>query len=193
MSVGVAVQTHHSRLGVGMTARDPLLFHGHVAAAASITQYADGSSWLVELRRRRRDVVDPWRADLLIGHSSREPREIGGDNFERDRANFAIGRLMNSREAPTNIYLLGGVESERAQLLSAPTAPIAGPATVDRSYLGPDLGIAIHAAKFEQLSWLLPAGALVDVPHGIEAEIIAGIGRDAAAGSAGARAAHVDG
>jgi len=79
--------------------------------------------------------------------------------------------------AAHGVYLLAGAESENTSLIAAQNADVVGPIRVERHFTGPQLGVSVVSARYDTLTWLLPGGAVVDVPRTVEGEFLIGMGR----------------
>ena len=73
--------------------------------------------------------------------------------------------------------MLGGVETERAELTAGTNALIAGPTRTNRNFLGLSIGAARSSVAYDTLTWMLPEG-IVDVPLSFETEAVVGLGRE---------------
>jgi hypothetical protein len=61
-------------------------------------------------------------------------------------------------------------------LVAAQNADVVGPIRMDRHFTGPQLGVSVVSALYDTLTWLVPGGAVVDVPRSVEGEILVGVG-----------------
>ena len=77
------------------------------------------------------------------------------------------------------MYLLGGAESEFTSLAAASNAQVIGPVRIDRRFTGPQIGLSLVSGSYDTLTWLLPGGAVIDVPRTFEGEFVVGLGRGA--------------
>jgi hypothetical protein len=104
-------------------------------------------------------------------------------------------RVRLSSSGGTFVQL--GVEGERTVLAANSTVPLIGPASVRRSFVGVDVGLARHTLLYAGVPWLSPPTAKRDpmlanafeVPLGWTADGLVGFGRDFASRQP---AAHVD-
>ena len=186
----LTAQSDVQGFGGGVTVRDPALWNGALDAQLGSTLYATGSSWLFAVRPRRRTIADAWTGDLRVTGSHREVEGGPGDTFDRNRAALLFGPRLTSALAPHAAYLLVGVESEHANVNWLSFEPLVGPNAVNRRFVGADIGLTRRATRFDTLGWVLRQGGIVDVPNGIEGEVVTGYGRDYADGR---DKIHVDG
>jgi hypothetical protein len=85
--------------------------------------------------------------------------------------------------------LLVGAEVTRGRLFSNPSRRVLGPATVQREFVGVDVGARRESAQYDTLTWMLPANTFAELPHGLEGEAVLGLGTDRVTGRG---TAHVD-
>lgn len=168
-----------SRFGLGLGYSDPWLFGSNLAATVSRNVYRDGRDWRVSLGTHPRSVFDRWRAQADVARAFRQSSRTSVDTVRRETAHVLVSRRIAASTASVT-SLLVGVEVERTSLASPDSAPIVGPARVRRSFVGIDLGLALHTARYDTLSWYLPTHEIADLPRGYEGEGIVGVGRDLA-------------
>jgi hypothetical protein len=185
-SVRLAVLGTGSRLGFAESIRDPALPGRLASGEVGVSQFADGSQLFLDLRSRAHGLADAWTAEGMAFESEREPRSLPTDQFTRAGSWFLIGRRLgrwNGDDAPPSHadYLLAGAETQRADLTSRSAASMLGPAAVHRKYAGVNIGFARVSTRFEPVTWILPDERIADLPRGVEAEVVAGRGRDEAA------------
>lgn len=150
---------------------------------------ANGRTYYAMLATRRRSALDSWTIDARVSRSDVAPRTRPGSSFARTDLSLLLGRRLFDDSRPSAIYLLGGAEASRANLSALSSDVVLGPRDLRRSYAGLTGGLARVAARYDTLGWMLPRGGLVDVPRGVEGELLGGVGRDAVTGE---RAYHLD-
>jgi hypothetical protein len=182
------VRSQQGRVGVGFTFNDPWLLGSRFGAQISQDSYRDGQELSAMFRLREETVLAPWGAELGALVSSYQPAGKGLDNFERASSHLLVRRRLFESSSAV-ISVLGGAETERAELFAATGALIAGPAKADRNFFGLSVGAARASVTYDTLTWLLPNKAIVDVPLSFETEGVIGLGRDLALG---APMMHVD-
>lgn len=189
------------QLGVGAGYVDPTLFGGHAVGSAHRDAYSDGRGWGATLRTWDAGVFAPWGAGVAVQQSShasvrRSAYSAPGDTVRRATLQALVSRRLTlDRHGATFLRL--GVEGERTALAAGPQLPIVGPASVRRTFVGADVGLARRGAEYVAAPWLLPAGSeplrlgltRPEVPLGLEAEGLVSVGRDVTARGA---ATHVD-
>jgi hypothetical protein len=175
------------RFGGQLGISDPAVTR-NLAAGASYVAFADGHAWIVAAGSRRRRLADPWFARAAVSRSVRDPLDGVAERVRREGASGLVGRRISPEgAAPTALYLLAGAAAEHTELAAARGSAVVGPATVHRSFVGPDVGVALRATRFDTLTWLLPRNGIADVPRGTEAELVVGAGRDVTAGAPAVR------
>lgn len=175
------------RFGGQLGISDPAITRT-MAAGMSYVAFVDGRAWAVAAGSRRRGLADAWIARGSLSQAVRDPTDGVSEQVRRDRAGGVVGRRLSPPDAaPTALYLLGGADAERTAVTAASGAALVGPPAVRRSFVGPVAGVALRAARFDTLTWLLPRDGIADVPRGPEAEVVVGGGRDLVARAAAMR------
>lgn len=180
-TVSLDVVSHNRSLGVGVSTSDAFGFGTGVTTHARFQRYYNGTIRALSFARRQTSVTDRWRAALDLWDQRYEPGASSGNDFLRTGGDL-IGGLRISKENDAHvIYLLGGAESEYTSLIagSAIQAQLVGPARVDRRFTGPQAGVSVLSGTYDTLTWLLPGGAVVDIPRTIEGELVIGMGAGA--------------
>lgn len=186
-SIKTYLRSDAGRTGVGVAYTDPWVFNSAYSATLSRNFYRDGQDWRIALGTRQRSIFDEWNSELSVSRSQRMSLSAP-DSLRRSAASVMFSRLW--RASPTSATsVLAGVEAERTQLSVSSNAAIVGPPSVNRRFVGVDLGIARRSALYQVVDWYLPGRALTDLPLGFEGEGVVGIGRDLVARS---RALHLD-
>ncbi|HEY1953820.1 MAG TPA: hypothetical protein VGG76_13530 [Gemmatimonadaceae bacterium] len=175
-TVSLDLVPHHGAIGGGVTVYDRFGFGTGVSTRAQYQRYSDGYLRGLLFSRRQATLSDPWRASLDISDQAHEPRGALSDNFERTSAELIGGVRVTPKPSSHAVYLLGGFATEHGSLVAAPNADILGPTHVERRFTGPEIGAATVATRYDTLTWLFDSGAVVDVPQGLEAEAVMGIG-----------------
>jgi hypothetical protein len=176
-TVGVDIASRNGTLGIGFSTSDAFGFGTGMATRAQVHQYPDGSTRSISLARRQATLTDKWRGELSLYDQQYEPRNTLSDNFERTGAELLGGIRLTPRRSAHALYLLAGVESENTALVAAQNADVVGPIRIDRHFTGPQLGVSVVSALYDTLTWLVPGGAVVDVPRSVEGELVVGVGR----------------
>ena len=176
-TVGIDLSSRNGSLGAGVTTFDAFGFGTGMTTRAQYHQYSDGSARSISLARRQASLMDKWRGELDLYDQQYEPKDAVSDNFERAGAELLGGLRLTPRRAAHGVYLLAGAESENTSLIAAQNADVVGPIRVERHFTGPQLGVSVVSARYDTLTWLLPGGAVVDVPRTVEGEFLIGMGR----------------
>ena len=199
-STRVYVREDLGQIAGGASYTDPALLGSTIGATVYRDVFRNGTSWGVLAATRD---AGAFQRTSLVALASRSVREsaaqpssgISGDTVRRTAASLLLSqRVAMSTSGGTFVQL--GVEGERT-LLDAGGLPIVGPASVRRSFVGADVGLARHTLRYLGVSWLAPpatgrdslVSSVADVPLGWTTDALIGIGKDFAAGRP---AAHVD-
>jgi hypothetical protein len=178
-TVAVGIVSRNGSLGAGVSTSDAFGFGTGMTIRAQYQQYSDGTTRALSLARRQATVADKWRTALDLYDQQYEPRTALADNFERMGGEFIGGIRLTPRRSSRALYLLAGAEAENASLVAASNADVVGPVRIDRHFAGPQVGLSLVSTHYDTLTWLLPGGAVVDVPRGVEGEFVVGVGSGA--------------
>ncbi len=192
-SVEAYVRSDYGRMGVGIAYTDPWLFGSDWEASVAHNAYSDGGSWEATLQSRERSIFDRWHTELRALRSVRSAPVgrygVKGDSVYRDAASLLVSRSVAS--SPGGVTsLIAGAELDRARAVAGADALIVGPPSIRRTFIGLDLGAARRTARYISNDWLvgggprsatsdgMPASAVAQLPVGVEAEGVLGVGRD---------------
>ncbi len=175
--VFLGLVSRNGSLGAGASAFDAFGFGTGMTTRAQFQQYPDGTVRALSIKRRQASVADPWRAELDLYNQQYEPTAPLTDNFERTGGDLLGGLLVRPSTSSRVLYVLGGIESGYSSLIAGQNAAVVGPVRVDRRFTGPQVGVSMASALYDTLTWLLPGGAVVDIPRTFEGEIVVGVGR----------------
>jgi len=182
------VRSFGSRLGAGVLLDDPWFLGSAYSAQLGSDSYRDGADLRLRLAKREQSMFDVWGSSLTMARGIR--KVPGADTLRRDAASLLVTRRLGSGEDVDQVTsAIFGVEGELTRLVAAPGAALVGPAFAARRLVAIDLGMRRRTVRYDTLTWLLPGAAIVDVPLGVEGEVVAGAGWDMAAG---APALHLD-
>ena len=187
-AVRLALRSDAGGTGLLAAARVPGFPVAGLATEIGSLGLTNGKTYYASLATRRRSALDRWTLDARATMSDIEPRSRPGSIFQRTDLSLLAGRRIGDASSSA-LYLLGGAEASRADLSAGSSDVVLGPRDLRRSYAGLNAGLARVAARYDTLSWMLPRGGTVDVPRGVEGELLAGVGRDRATGL---RAYHLD-
>jgi hypothetical protein len=188
-AVRLALRSGSGGAGLQAAARVPGFPAAPLATEIGALGLTNGRTYYATVATRRRSALDLWTMDARASLSDVVPRTRPGSTFERTDLSLLLGRRLGDDSHPSALYLLGGAEASRADLSALTSDVVLGPRDLRRSYAGLTGGLARVAARYDTLGWMLPRGGLVDVPRGVEGELLGGVGRDAATGE---RAYHLD-
>jgi hypothetical protein len=184
--VSLGIRGDGSRLGIAASIEDPWVVGTRMAAALSVARFNDGRELSLAVGTRERSVFDPFSIEAVAYHATRATA-TPADTFTREGTSVrARRRIAHSERRVWSI--LAGAEWERTSLLAGATRPILGARAVEREFVGADLGLSLRSASYDTLTWLIAEHALVDVPRGIEGELVLAPGLERRAGKPALRA-----
>jgi hypothetical protein len=173
----VRLETDGARLGVVSSLVDPWVLGSRYEARLRVAEFATGKEYSLGLSNHERSLFDPWRAEVALARSTREGVSEPDEMFRRQSATLLVSHRVAASERRV-LSLLGGVEAERADLFASANSFVLGPSEMRRSFAAVDVGAAVRSVSYDTLTWMLPGGRIVDVPRGMEAEAIVGMGPD---------------
>jgi hypothetical protein len=201
----VSLRSDRGRIGFGASLRDPAALGDRATLSLGGRRYTDGSEWSVALARREQSVLDPWGVEAYFDRSTRTPvadvaaasaagvptavaLALPRVDFRRARGGALAERLVHASGIAA-LALQAGLAYERAGLVASPTAPLVGANGIRRQVVAAEAGVRRRSVAFDTLTWLLPGGAIVDVPRALEFDALLGVGRELAGGTP---IAHLD-
>ncbi|GJG87721.1 hypothetical protein tb265_29020 [Gemmatimonadetes bacterium T265] len=178
------------RNGFAVAASDPAVLGSLYAVGARLARNPIENATTLSVRPPDRELAELWRGEFAVGSTRRAGAARRGASFSRAGGDALLGRRVAADDGiGSATFLMAGAEAERTRLIAAPNAILGGPSVVRRDFAGVDLGAGRYAEQYGAITWLLPDARVVDVPRGVEGELVAGIGRDQVARRS---AAHVD-
>ena len=178
-TVSLSLVSHNRSLGAGISTVDAFGFGTGVATRAQYQRYYEGTIRSLSFARRQASLADRWRAQLDLWDQRYQPKLSTSEQIERAGADLIAGIRISPPTSSRVVYLLGGAESERTSLAAASNAQVIGPVRIDRRFTGPQIGFSVVSGSYDTLTWLLPGGAVIDVPRTFEGEFVIGLGRGA--------------
>jgi len=187
--VRAGVETRGGRVGGTVSLADPFVLGLPIIGRARLSRLPNEHLTSATLRSDERDVASPWRGALLLTDASRWPMFGAGGHFARTSGQALLGRRITSDGAPAAMYVAAGAEVATAAMTRFDGMFTPGPETVARRFVGGDVGADRVATHYAPATWLLPRGAVFDVPRGVEYSAVLGLGQERVTGD---RAAHLD-
>jgi hypothetical protein len=178
-TVSLSLVSHNRSLGVGISTQDAFGFGSGVATRAQYQRYYEGTVRSLSFARRQASLADRWRAQLDFWDQQYEPKSATSAQIERTGGDLIAGIRLSPLTSSHVVYLLGGAESELTSLAAASKDQVIGPVRIDRRFTGPQIGLSMVSSSYDTLTWLLPGGAVIDVPRTFEGEFVIGLGRGA--------------
>ncbi len=157
---------------------DPWLFGTDVVASLGVSGIAGNQLQRVSLRHRELSPADPWRMEVLL---NRQIFSHLGDSVPTRRALFGsaqFGRIVGDATHAIMVPYLG-VEFDSTDFSMLGRTDTAA-TTRSRAFAGVDLGLSRRAAVFDTVSWIVPKRGLLDVPVGLEGDVLVAPGHDRA-------------
>jgi hypothetical protein len=158
---------------------DTFGFGTSVATRGQYQRYYEGTLRSLSFARRQASLADRWRAQLDFWNQHYEPKLSTSEQIERTGADLIAGVRLSPATASHIVSFLGGAESELTSLAAASNAQVIGAVRIDRRFTGPQIGLSLVSGSYDTLTWLLPGGAVIDVPRTFEGEFVVGLGRGA--------------
>jgi hypothetical protein len=187
--VRAGIETRSGRVGGSLSLVDPFVLGLPVVGRMRLARLPNERLTSATLRSDERDVTAAYRGMLTFTDASRWPLFSADGQFSRTNAQGLVGRRVTDDDAPTATYLTAGAEYAAARMTRFEGMRTPGPASVSRRFVGADLGVDRVARRYTPTTWLLPRGAVFDVPRGVEFSAVVGLGQERLAGLA---AAHLD-
>ena len=178
-TVSLSLVSHNRSLGAGISTMDTFGFGTGFATRAQYQRYYEGTLRSLSFARRQASLADRWRGQLDFWDQHYEPKLSSSEQIERTGADLIAGIRLSPPAASHIVYLLAGAESELTSLAAASDAQVIGPVRIDRRFTGPQIGLSLVSGSYDTLTWLLPGGAVIDVPRTFEGEFVVGLGRGA--------------
>jgi hypothetical protein len=178
-TVSLSLVSHNRSLGAGVSTLDAFGFGTGVATRAQYQRYYEGTVRSLSFARRQASLADRWRAQLDFWDQHYEPKSATSEQIERTGGDLIAGIRLSPLTGSHVVYLLGGAESELTSLAAASNALVIGPVRIDRRFTGPQIGLSLVSGSYDTLTWLLPGGAVIDVPRTFEGEFVIGLGKGA--------------
>lgn len=168
------IRGHGGSLGL----TDPWLFGTDIVASLLVSGIAGNQLQRLSLRHRELSPADPWRTEVLI---NRQIFSHLGDSVPTRRALFGsvqLGRIVGDvARAITVPYIGVELDSTDFSVLGRTNTTAT---TRARAFAGLELGMSRRAALFDTASWIVPQRGLLDVPIGLEGDVLVAPGHDRA-------------
>lgn len=187
--VRAGIETRSGRLGGSLSLVDPFVLGLPVIGRVKLARLPNERLTSATLRSDERDVAARFRGILTYTDASRWPLFSADGQFARTNAQGLLGHRVTTDDAAAATYLTAGAEYSAARMTRFEGMRTPGPASVARRFVGADVGIDRVARRYMPATWLLPGGAVFDVPRGVEYSAVVGGGQERLTGLA---AGHLD-
>lgn len=174
----LSVTDDHSRIGHGgsFALTDPWLLGTDVVGAIRVSSLAGNQMQRASLRHRELSAADPWRFEVLFNR-----QRFGGlgDSVLVRRALFgsaSVGRIVGSTARAITVPYVG-LEVDSAEFSMLGRADLLG-GTNARAFAAAEFGVSRRAATFDTASWIVPNRGFLDVPLGVEGDVLFAPGHD---------------
>jgi hypothetical protein len=172
--------------GGSFAAVDPWLFGNDVVGAFRFSDVAGTHLVRASLSHRELSEIDPWRAQAAINRQTfgdlRALEHPIGSFFVVGQIGHLIGGSVRSITVP---YV--GAEFDSAKVLAIRAGDAGTPTVHGRAFLGADMGVLHRAAQFDTVSWFVPGRGFLDIPLGVEGDVLIAPGWDRAQDAGAAR------
>ncbi len=179
-AIALAMENVNGRNALSVSLVDPHLLDTRLRAAALVRTYGDGRAWVWSVRTRELSDRDVWRAAL----TSSQERRLGSDSATATNVDitkrtdaFTISRLIFLNSS-TAYAVVGGAEHEVADENVTRPGGALGHNSVQRSFIGPLLGLSRRSRRFGEIDWLVPDQAPAEIRIGLEGEIVLAVGHE---------------
>lgn len=166
------IRGHGGSLGLS----DPWLFGTDIVASLRVSGIAGNQLQRISIRHRELSPADPWRTEVLI---NRQIFSRLGDSVPTRRTLFGSvqsGRIVGSvTHAITVPYVGVELDSTDFSLLGRTDTAAT---TRARAFAGVEMGVSRRAAMFDTASWIVPNRGLLDLPIGLEGDLLVAPGHD---------------
>lgn len=175
----VLVSNDQTANGHGGTAQvsDPWLFGADLIGSARYSDVAGNHLARASVRTHERSTYDRWRVDAAVA------RQHFSDSAATERpirADYEVGHagllIDSTRFSATTAYV--GGEHDDGQFISIRPGDNGLPAAHQRDFVGADFGVQLRTTRFETASWFTEGRGLLDVPTGLQADLLASVGAD---------------
>ncbi len=169
-------QTAHGHGGTAQVV-DPWLFGQDLIGAARYSEVAGTHLARGSVRTHERSTFDRWRMDAAVA------RQHFSDSVATERpirAGYEVahgGLLIDSTKFSALTAYVGG-EHDDAQFISAQSGDNGIPTVHQRDFVGADFGVQLRTTRFETASWFTEGRGLLDVPTGLQGDLLASVGAD---------------
>jgi hypothetical protein len=179
-SVAVLHEMSMRGRGAAFSIVDPWVFGTDVAGNLRVASLGGAHSFRAGLRNHEYSVFDRWRAEANVARLSFGDTIVEERALHTVNAMILVGRRVGGgvRSATT---LVVGAELDSATFVPSPTRALVPGRERARSFLGADVGINHRTAQFDTATWIAPGRGFLDVPLGVETDVVVGIGRERAA------------
>ena len=176
-SVAVLQEMSLRGRGAALGIVDPWVFGTDLAGTLRISSLGGAHAFRAGVRNHEYSVFDRWRAEANVARLSFGDTIVTERALHTVNAMVLVGRRVGGgvRSATT---LVAGAEFDSAASVPSPARALIPGQLRARSFLGVDLGITHRTAQFDTASWIAPGRGFLDVPLGIEADVVVGVGHE---------------
>jgi hypothetical protein len=163
--------------GGSASVADPWLFGTNVIGAARISDVAGTHLFRASLRTHERSTFDRFRMDAAVGRQAFSDSSASERPIRSGYEVAHAGLLLDSTRA-TALSVYAGVEHEHGEFMSILDGDAGVPHVHSRDFIGMDAGIQLRTTRFEAATWFTDGRGLLDVPTGLQADLLASAGAD---------------
>jgi hypothetical protein len=158
---------------------DPWLFGTNVIGAARISDVAGTHLLRSSLRTHEHSTFDRFRMDAAIGRQKFSD-SIADERPIRSGYEVAHAGLVVDSTRFTAVSVYAGGEHEDGEFISILPGDDGIPHLHRRDFIGLDAGVQLRTVRFETANWFTDGRGLLDVPTGLQADLLTSVGADPA-------------
>ncbi|HEX3865217.1 MAG TPA: hypothetical protein VHV78_00640, partial [Gemmatimonadaceae bacterium] len=175
----VSATNDQSSRGHGGSAavNDPWMFGTDIVGAGRFSDVAGNHLLRLSIRHHELSELDPWRVEIGFG------RQHFGDSVTTEHpltdlfAEGHVGHIVGGTVRGITVAYLGP-EVDHATDFETRQGDAGIPAEHRRGFMGMDVGLSHRAAAFDTASWFAARRGFLDIPLGVESDVLAGGGND---------------
>jgi hypothetical protein len=182
-SVSVMHEMSMRGRGAAVNLVDPWVFGTDVAGTLRLSSLNGSHAFRAGVRNHEYSVFDGWRAEANVARLSFGDTIVTERALRTVNAMFLVGRRVG-RSLTSATTLVAGAEFDSATSVPSIARTLVADQPRARSFVGLDVGVIHRTAQFDTASWIVPGRGFLDVPLGVETDVVVAAGRERMVGSA---------
>ena len=175
--VSIAKEQTMQGRGGSVAATDPWLLGTDLIGAIRFSDVAGAHLLRASVRTHEHRVFDPWRVEAAYGRQSFTTSQALERPLRSAYLVADVGRLIDSSvDGATMAY--AGAERDEGRVISVRGVFPSAPQERRRDFEGVDFSVQHRTARFDTVSWFAAGRGFLDIPSGIQADILTGVGKD---------------